>query len=196
MKKQKEIELLFRNCGGIMTTQALVKKGISHYYIKKLLNKNVIETLKRGVYKLSNTDLDESVEVSSMIRKGVFCMYTSASMHELTTNIPFKYHVAIPKKDKIRLPDYPPVKLYYWDANQYTLGIKEIDKGSHKIYIYDLEKTVCDFLKFKNKIGLIDANEVLKTYLNRKDRNIDKLVKYAKQLRVHSIVDQYLKILL
>ena len=195
-KQKKEIASLFESHGGTMTTQSLVNEGVSHYHIKKSLDDGIIETIKRGIYKLANVDLDESVEVSSMIPKGVFCMYTSASIHELTTNIPSKYHVAIPKKDKVRLPDYPPVKLYYWSEKQYSLGIEEIEIEGHQLLRYDLEKTVCDFIKFRNKIGFDDAKEVLKTYLNRKDRNIDKLVKYAKALRVHSIVEPYLKILL
>lgn len=196
MREYIQIESLFKESGGIMTTKELTQKGISHYYIKRMLDKNLIESLKRGIYKLSNYDIDESIEVASMIPKGVFCLFSSASIHELTTNIPFKYHVAIPKKDKIRLPSYPPVKLYYWDTSLYSLGIQEITKNDNKIHVYDLEKTVCDFLKFRNKVGFDSAKEVLKTYLNRRDRNIDKLVKYSKKLRIHSTIDQFLKILI
>jgi predicted transcriptional regulator of viral defense system len=196
MTRKNEIEQIFREAGGILSTKELTKLGVSHYQIKKLLNEHLIESIKRGIYKLSDLDIDEKFEVSSMISKGVFCMYTAASMHELTTNIPYKYHVAIPKKNKVKIPSYPPVKLYYWDTNQYSIGIQKVQENDRSILVYDLEKTVCDFLKFKNKIGFDDAKEVLKTYLNRNDRNIDKLVKYSKKLRVHTIIDQYLKILI
>jgi len=196
MRRYAQIELLFKKSGGIMTTKELNRKGISHYYIKRMLDKNLIESLKRGIYKLSDYDIDESIEVSSMIPNGVFCLFSSASIHELTTNIPFKYHVAIPKKNKVRLPSYPPVQLYYWDTSLYSLGIEEITKNDNEIQVYDLEKTVCDFLKYRNKVGFDTAKEVFKTYLNRSDRNIDKLVKYSKKLRVHSTIDQFLKILI
>jgi len=193
--EQTKIKQLFKESGGIMSTKSLVEHGVSHYYIKKMLKSGLIESLKRGIYKLSKADLDESIEISFMIPKGIFCMFTSASIHELSTNIPFQYHVAIPKKDKVRLPIYPPVKLYYWDTVQYSTGVEKIKRDGQTIFVYDREKTVCDFLKFKNKVGFNDAKEVLKTYLKRRDRNIDQLVKYSKLLRVHSIVDQYLKIL-
>ena len=196
MKDKQEIEQVFIESGGVMTTKALIGRGVSHYFIKKMLDENFIESSKRGVYKLVGRDVDESIEVSSMVPKGVFCMFTAASMHELSTNIPFKYHVAIPKKDKIRLPDYPPVQLYYWDTKQYLRGVSMVKKNGQSIPVYDREKTVCDFLKFKNRVGFSDAKEVLKAYLSRKDRNIDKLIGYARELRVYSIVDQYLKILI
>lgn len=192
---KNRIKILFKKSGGIMTTKDLTQKGISHYFIKKMHSEGLIEPLKRGIYKLSDSDLEESIEISSMIPKGVFCMLSAASIHELSTSIPSKFHVAIPKKSKVRLPDYPPVKLYYWDNSLYKLGIEEVKKGDNIIKVYDKEKTVCDFLKFKNKIGFDTAKEVLKTYLNQSDRNLDKLVKYSKKLRVHSIIDQYLKIL-
>jgi len=195
MEKFTQIKLLFKDSGGIMTTKDLIRKGISHYYIKKMLEKKLIKSLKRGIYKLSDCDVDESKEVLSMVPKGVLCLFSSASIHELTTHIPMKYHIAIPKKDKVRLPNYPPVKLYYWDKPLYSLGIEEIKINDYKITVYDLEKTVCDFLKFKNKVGFDTAKEVFKTYLNRKDRNIDKLVNYSKKLRIYSTIDQFLKIL-
>lgn len=196
LKKRQKIELLFRDNGGIMTTKELTNHGVSHYFIKRMLDESIIETVKRGIYKLSNYHLDEDLEVLTMIPKGVLCMFTSASKHELTTQIPYQYHVAIPKKSKVRLPSYPPVKLYYWYTSQYSLGITEIKQDNRKFLLYDPEKTVCDFLKFKNKIGLDVSKEILKTYLNGKSRNIDKLVKYSRELRIYSVVDQFLKVLL
>ena len=48
------------------------------------------------------------------------------------------------------------------------------------VKIDDLEKSVCDAIKYRAKIGLDVATEILKNYLKRKDRNLSKLVRYAK----------------
>jgi len=104
MQKYTQIELLFRQSNGIMTTKELINKGISHYYIKKMVHGGFLEPLKRGLYKLSKDDIDESIVVLSMVPKGVLCLFSSASIHELTTTIPFTYHVAIPKKVKSVCP--------------------------------------------------------------------------------------------
>lgn len=191
-----QIELMFKKSGGVLTTKDFRENGISHYYIKKMLKKGLIESLHRGIYKKVNSDLNEMIFVSRKVKYGIFCMFSSATIHELTTFIPQRYHVAIPKKNKVRLFNHPPVKLYYWDVKLYSLGIKEISIEGHPIYIYDLEKTVCDFFKFRNKIGFDTAKEVLKTYLDRNDRDINKLVRYSKELRIHSLLDQNLRILL
>lgn len=196
MELKNKIELLFLGSGGIMTTSELKQKGISQYYIKKMVEDGMIEPLKRGIYKLTKSDLDGIVEASKIVSKGIICMFSAATIYNLTTIVPSEYHIAIPKKDKIILPSYPPIKIYYWSNFLLELGLQEIDKDGHTMRIYDLEKTVCDFLKFKNKIGFDTAKEVLISYLRRDDRNISKLVRYAKKLRIHSIIDQYLKVLL
>jgi hypothetical protein len=99
--------------------------------------------------------------------------------------------MAIPNKSKVVLPPFPPIKIYYWSNNYYNLG-KVRDK---EINIYTIEKSVCDAIKFRNKVGTDIATEVLKTYLKRSDRNIDLLIKYAKSLRVESILMQYMEVL-
>ena len=62
--------------------------------------------------------------------------------------------------------------------------------------IYDLEKSVCDAVKFRNKVGKDILNEVLNEYLKRKDRNLEKLIQYAKLLRVEKALKDYLDVLL
>ena len=196
MKDYNQLRLLFEKNGGIMTTRSLRDSGVSQYYIRKMVKDGQIESLKRGTYRLTDTDLNEFLEAASIVSKGIFCLHSAASLHELSTFIPSEYHLAIPKKNKVTLPEYPPIQLYYWGASQYTLGIEEISQNGHSFYAYDREKTVCDFLKLRNRVGFDLTKEVLKTYLRSNDRDINKLVKYSRQLRIHSIVDQYLKILL
>ena len=196
MKKANQIKRLFEASGGVMTARELKDKGVTRYLIKQLMDSGEIETVRRGVYKLSDSDVNEFAEALKIVSKGVFCLYSAAIIHDLSTFIPTAYHIAIPKKNKIPLTDYPPIQLYYWDKAQYDLGIEEIDKDGIPIAVYDLEKTVCDFLKFRNRVGIDTTKEVLKTYLNMETRNLDKLVKYSKQLKLHSIVNQYLTILL
>jgi len=179
-----------------MTLSDLTHKGIEYNIIRKMLKEGILESVKRATYKLVDADIDDYLEAQIAVSKGIFCLYSAAQIHELSTFLPTEHHLAIPKKNKVILPVYPPIKIYYWHAAQYTLGIEEVHKNGNIIQVYDVEKTVCDFLKFRNKTGIDMTKEVLKTYLNSTNRNIDKLVKYARQLRVTSIVDQYLTILL
>lgn len=94
------------------------------------------------------------------------------------------------------MPGYPPIKLYYWSEKYWKLGIAEVVIGNTKVKIYDKEKSVCDAIRYRNKIGRGVEKEVLQNDLKEKDRNIDKLLRFARQLRVEARLKTYLSILL
>ncbi|MBP5713458.1 MAG: hypothetical protein J6X07_02005 [Prevotella sp.] len=69
------------------------------------------------------------------------------------------------------------------------MGISEREIEGYKVRIYDLEKSVCDAVKFRNKIGVDISSEILKNYLVRSDRNLTRLNEYAKKMRVANILN-------
>ena len=58
----------------------------------------------------------------------------------------------------------------------------------YKVQIYDLEKSVCDAIKFRNKIGVDVSSEILKNYLKRQDRDLTKLNEYSHKMRIAGIL--------
>jgi len=192
----KKIVDLFKENGGILTVQELKDSNINYSTIRKLKKEGFIVTIKRGIYKLVDADIDDFTEAQKLIPHGVFCLYSSAAIHDLTTYIPMEHHIAVHKKRKISLPHYPPIQPYYWDDSRYKLGIEKVNKNGNWIEVYNAEKTVCDFLRFRNKLGWETAKEVLKTYLGLEEREISKLVDYSRELRIYTKVNQYLEILL
>lgn len=195
MNTTSDIKKLFEQGGGVLTTQELEEGGVSYYYIRKMVENKQIERIKQGVYRWLDDESDELVEVQKIVPQGIFCLFSAALLHDLSTFVPSEYHLAIPRKDKVSLPDYPPIKIYYWDDDQYSLGLSIIKKENVGLRVYSLEKTVCDFIKFRNKIGLDVTKEVLKNYLALRERNLHKLMALAKELGISTIARQYLEIL-
>lgn len=39
--------------------------------------------------------------------------------------MPYEFHIAIEKKSKIKLPEYPPIKHYYWEEKMLKTGIEK-----------------------------------------------------------------------
>jgi predicted transcriptional regulator of viral defense system len=187
---------IFQQNKGIVSAQYLLEKGVSYYDINRFLADEVLIKLKRGVYKWVETDTNEIVEVAHIVPKGIFCLQTACFYYELTTSIPSEYHIAILDGQRIALPNYPPIKIYYWNKTSYELGVTSIVVDNERIKIYDLEKTICDTIRHRNKIGFDVFKEILKNYLNRKDRNLNRLDSYAKQLNIFNKVDDFIKILL
>jgi predicted transcriptional regulator of viral defense system len=196
MKKLSTVEQLFERNHGIVGIQELLQNGVTYHDLNGLLADSVIVKLKRGVYKWATTETDEWTEVARIVPNGVFCLLSAAFHHGLTTSVPSEHHLAIPDERKVALPDYPPIKLYYWNKIPYMLGASTCELEGISIKVYDLEKTVCDIVRHRNKIGFEVLKEILKNYLDSKDRNLNHLHLYSKQLNIFNKVDELIKILL
>lgn len=186
----------FQIHGGIIRTQQLRAGGFSHYQLKPLIQQGQVLKVKQGLYKWHTSDQSELPEVARIVPNGVLCLLTAAQHYELTTFVASAYHIAIPRKDKVTLPDYPPIQLYYWNQTAYELGRTTVSINGIVLPIYDPEKTVCDVLRQRHKLGLDLAKEVLTTYLRRADRQIARLVDYSRQLGLGHYIDNSLNLLL
>jgi predicted transcriptional regulator of viral defense system len=162
----------------------------------KLVESGVVEKLAHGIYKLANYQINEYYEAQNLVPNGVICLFSAWSYYELTTYMPHEFHLAIGQKSKVKLPAYPPIKLYYWDEKSLKTGVKTVENNSFKFQIFNIEKSICDAVKFRNKIGIDILNEILTEYLKKENRNLDLLIKYSKILRVENILKNYLDVLL
>ena len=177
--------------GGFISTKEINSRPT---YLKLLdsAKKGEVIRVRRGVYALKESLANIMFDVDKLIPGGVVCMYSAWSHYGISTQVPLEYHIAVPKNKRMTLPDYPPVSLHRWSDNTYNTGITTADIGGYNVMIYDLEKCVCDAIKFRNKVGQDVASEILKLYLKRHDCNISKLMSYAKILRVDKTIKGYL----
>jgi predicted transcriptional regulator of viral defense system len=194
----KNYEEIFQEYGGVAQMRTLMEAGVTYYSLRNLMEKGIVTKIKQGVYRLedSKTPVDELVEVARLVPNGVYCLFSACAHYGLTSFVSGQHHLAIPKKSKVKLPTYPPIQLYYWTDVSYKLGITTVEINGNKINIYDVEKTVCDMIKFRNKVGIDTMKEVLHHYLHRKDRKITQLNNYARQMNIASVLSNYLEVLL
>lgn len=70
------------------------------------------------------------------------------------------------------------------------------DNCGNKVPMYNLERTVCDLIRSRNSIEIQDFNTILKSYVSKKDKDLNLLMEYAKLFRVQNIIRKYLEVLL
>ena len=184
------------SAAGGMAGKRDLQEGTGYYAINKALESGEVVRLKNGVYALDAALADTMIDVERIVPRGVLCLYSAWAHYGLSTQIPDAHYIAVEKHRKVVVPSFPPITLCYWQKEYYEMGITEAEISGYKVRIYDLEKSVCDAVKFRNKIGMEVCAEVLKTYLSRQGRNISKLTSYAKQMRIASTLSRYLEIVL
>ena len=182
-----------------ITTAELKNMGYSYYKIGKLEKDGLIRRVNRSTYENLSYKGDENdfFSAEAFVPNSVICLMSAARYYELTNFLPDSVNVAIERKKKVvTLPDWPEIKIFYFDTARMDIGITKVREGENVFHIFDIEKTVVDIIYYRNKIGIEEASEVLKNYLKRKDRQIDRLYAYAKQLRCEKVVRTYLEVLL
>lgn len=148
--------------------------------------------VRRGVYANIDQLAANMIDIESIVPNGILCLWSAWNIHQLTTSMPQAYHVAIKRDRKVKVPTFPKMKLHHYTATILEIGIMEKVIDGFKVRIYDVERCVCDAVKFRNKIGMDVCSEIIDSYLARPERNISKLMDYAKQLRVGNILGNYL----
>jgi len=193
----KTLYELFEQNKGYLYSSSIRGNRKLYYELNSWLEAGKVVRERRGLYR--HVDYAEEIswgEICRSAAQGVLCMFSAWHFYQITTTVSSKVHIAIPVRNKPALPEFPPVQLYFWSAGFYNIGITESDFNGEKIKLYDLEKSVCDAVRYRNKIGTEILNEVLRNYLKRKDRNLDKLMKYAVQLRISKTMQNYIQLLL
>ena len=181
-----------------ITIAELKDMGYSYYKIGKLEKGGVLRRVNRSTYENLSYKGDENdfFSAEAFVPKGVICLMSAARYYELTNFLPDSVEVAIERKKKVvTLPDWPEIKIFYFDSARMDIGVTEVREGENVFHIFDIEKTVVDIIYYRNKIGIEETSEVLNNYLKRRDRQIDRLYAYAKMLRCEKVVRTYLEVL-
>jgi predicted transcriptional regulator of viral defense system len=193
---REQAETILRACGGQLRMSEAIARGISRYRLYALQRQGVIEQISRGVYRLAvlpalgNPDL---VTVGLRLPKAVVCLVSALAWHEMTTQIPHRVSVAIPRQSRQPHLDHPPLEVHRFSDAAYREGIEEHVIDGVRIKIYNPEKTLADCFKFRHKLGMDVVREALKLYRARKSFKPDALIRYAQICRVENVMRPYLE---
>lgn len=180
---------------GFISSRELRLNG-DYYRARRAMALGDVVKVRHGVYADPYSLLSNMIDVEAVVPRGVVCMYSAWSYYGLTTTVSPAICVAIKASRKIVLPDIIPFEIYYWKEEYLSIGVGECEYSGHKVLITDMARSVCDALRYRNKIGIDLCTEILASYLKRSDRNLTILSEYARKLRVSRVLSNYLDIYL
>jgi predicted transcriptional regulator of viral defense system len=190
---------IFQEHGGTLRTSEAIKAGIYPRTLYQMRDQGLVETIVRGFYRLrdlpplGNPDL---VAVALKIPRGVICLISALSFHEMTTQVPHVVNIAlVPGTEPPRL-EHPPVRVSWFSGRVFSEGIETHDIDIVPVRVYSPEKTLADCFKHRNKIGIDVAVEALKLYRKHELLRADELVRYARICRVEKVMRPYLEAIL
>ena len=181
----KLLELAKKNNGSIQTKMA-VENNISKHYLRFAVQDNVLEKVRNGIYITPETMEDELYFLQLKSKNLIYSYETSAYYNRLTTRNPLTLSITtIQGNNTYQLKSQYKLEFHFVPKCKFDLGLTTVKTMyGNTIQIYDKKRTICDLFS-KNYVGdRYVINESLKTYLKMEDKNLTKLLKYAKELGV------------
>lgn len=197
MKNTKDnitkIKELIEQNNGILTTQMLEKNNIHRQYLKNLVDEGYIVKVSRGVYVRPDKDVTEYYIVGQQYKSGIFSHNTALYFYDLTDRTPFELDMTFASNVRI---SNDMINAHYINKERLEIGLttKDLEDGT-TIRVYNMERTICDIIRDRNKIDSQIFNTALNEYMKRKDKNLNLLYEYAKVFKISKVLKMYLEVL-
>jgi predicted transcriptional regulator of viral defense system len=181
----------------ILTASIAEKAGMSKFKFYKFVKENGYEQISRGMYVAQDEWVDELYMIHQRCPQGVFSHDEAFYHYGLTDREPLVHTLTIYSGYNAHRLVADGYKVYTVKKELLEVGKTIVeDNCGNQIPMYDLERTICDLVRSRNSIEIQDFNSALKSYVSRKDKDLNILMEYAKLFRVDKILRKYMEVLL
>ncbi|MCD7825131.1 MAG: type IV toxin-antitoxin system AbiEi family antitoxin domain-containing protein [Clostridiaceae bacterium] len=184
---------LFQDHQGYRTAAQLKEAGVTTVQIKELVDKGVVERVAHGNYWLvdeenGKPEYYQMIEVCMVNPRAVICADSACYFHGLIDTEPEKLSIATLKTDRSKMQMHFPVTRHYYSDLAYEEDMQTVNMPAGTIHVYGLERSVCDAIRFRADVGENEVSVIVSRYMERKNKQLDRLYAYADAMRVGKIV--------
>ncbi len=193
----EKIRKILKDQNGVILTSDLARFNIPRTYLSILQKNNEIEKVSRGAYKIPSVMEDEMHIFQASHGASIYSHETALFLHDLTDRNPLHYSITVPSGYHSSALKESGYKIRYLNQGLFGMGVISMSSPyGNDIRVTNLERTICDILRSRNRLDIQYVNNALKRYVTRKDKNINLLYEYAKRFRIQKIIRQTIEVLL
>ena len=189
-KKQYQLEQIndmVEANGGLVKTSDIEALGVDYRRILKFLEEGYLIRVKSGYYTTKYFECSEDQWIYKLYGEdGILTMESALYVYGYLKDRPYKWSIAINKntsKSRFKI-DYPIVEPYYTEPEVLELGVTTTDFAGSQMKIYTKERLICDFLKYQEKVDREDFKKGVWAYIMDENKDVAKLMEYAKERKV------------
>ena len=195
-KADKILELVNKN-NGYITSKDVKNAKINSAELTKLVRLNKLERISRGFYCLKSSFCDDYYKYQLKSKNCIFSHETALYFYDLSDRTPLYFDMTVPFGYNGSLRTNKGIILHYIKKELLELGLTSTESPfGMKLKVYDMERTICDIIKNKNKMDIEIFTKALQRYSKSKEKDLNKLMRYAKKLKVDKKVREYMEVLL
>lgn len=197
MGQQDEIIKYLRQNGGQITAKAATSIGISPRILRNMYAHGILERLAPGVYIDPLEFGDDIAALQYRLSKGVFFKDTALFLYGMLDRTPSTYEMNFPLPYAYSTKNDATIKIYRQKKELYEIGITTVKTpGSHLVRVYDIERTLCDILRTRDRSDAETIKQAMNSYANKKEKNLHQLMEYARIFKVEEEIKRYMEVLL
>ena len=189
-----KVKIEFEKHGGVLKTPELNNLGLSSRQIKKLLEEEVISKIKYGFYELTDNVPREEVVIARLFPNAVIFLESALMYHGYTDRIPMAWQIAVDRYSKTTQYDidYLLIEPYYLKPKFIEVGVDILVIEGVNVRIYDRDRTICDVLRYENKLEREVFSNAIQRYVKDSKKNVRNLFKYAEIFNIKNKVQTYI----
>ena len=193
MNYEEQILSLADENDGLVTTKEINRLGIPRFYLSKMVKEGYLKRVDRGIYASKEIQYDPLFNLQTHSAKVIISHFSALELLGFYKDDNAKIQISVPQGyNAMNLKEY---ECFYDNETTYQVGIIEVEnKFSNKIKIYDLERSICDIIKNKNRFESERVNRLINYYFNLDNLDYQKLLYYSKLLRISEKVKTYLSL--
>lgn len=181
-----EIEKVMRENGGIVKASQLYPLGLTYRNLQGLVADGTLDHVKSGYYSMNYREKSEESIIYGLFPDAVLTMDTALYYYGYITQRPFTWSIAVSKntsKSRFKI-DYPVLHPYYTEPDVLKLGAVEIPFEGGNMQIYEKERLICECLKYEERIERDVMKQALRKFIEEPDKDVGKLMEYARERKV------------
>lgn len=181
---------------GVITSKAVTEHGIHRGVLSEMVKSGELIRCSRGIYMLADEWEDEFYLLQQKYTRGIFSHSTALYLLGYCERVPLKFNMTFPTNYNTASLSQENVIVTRVNNKNYELGISTATTPSgNQVQIFDLERSLCDIVRGSGE-DIQTVQYAMKKYAASKQKDINKLMQYAKQLRVEPKIRKYMEVLL
>ena len=198
MTVEEKIENIVKTNNGYVTRKDIDRNKIPSIYLSRYVKKHNLIQVVRGFYAREDWIVDPYLIFQYTYPQFIYSFNSAIYLHGLGDILPNYLEVTGPFNYRPMSKNRDDVMTHTDTVDEsYNLGITDIKTSlGNVVRAYDKEKTICDLIKHKDKIEFEVYVKALTRYARSKDKDINKLMRYAQIMKIENKVRDQMEVII
>lgn len=190
------LDALSKN-SNLVTTSQVLELGFSKQTLNKYVKAGLLERIRQGVYIVPDAVHDDMYTLMLRSESIIFSHESALFLHGLSNRTPFMHAITMPSNKAVPGSIKDECICFYVKPTWHKIGLTEkTTTFGNVVRCYDVERTICDFLRTRNRCDEETVISAVKNYAAYDKKNLNRLSVYAENFKVANELRRYLEVLL